>query len=247
MLSVQLEHDPYLGLLHLGRIHSGTLSVNDTIWAIDSDSTIIHDANRSTDNLRLDPPNRFALLGQRGHESDIPIHPPMVLNYVWGAPKAVSIPDEDNPGKWLEPVEECHIVVKDQYAGTVVEKLTLRKGMIANTGKGERGSLVSMVTGHINPCLKKQWTNFRTVMADAKVVLEAPRVMMLEEMLIYMSEKEVVEITPKSLQLPFGSILMIYFLEHQRCWKGYGALLASDAAYFVGLTARLAGDELEGA
>ncbi|XP_006457696.1 hypothetical protein AGABI2DRAFT_114743 [Agaricus bisporus var. bisporus H97] len=127
MLSVQLEHDPYLGLLHLRCIHSGTLSVNDTIWAIDSDSTIIHDANRSTDNLRLDPANRFALLRQRRHErptADAVVafyvsasyskrFVERVLNYVWGAPKAVLTPDEDNPGKWLEPVEECQIVVKD--------------------------------------------------------------------------------------------------------------------------------------
>jgi GTP-binding protein len=239
-----------------------------------------------------------------------------------GAPKAVLIPDPEDAGKWLEPVEECSIVVKDEYAGSVVEKLTLRKGIlvsyepasngggngatddfvkivvdipsrgllsylagefktdvhgqgtlnhifkgyepfkggqIANTGRGERGSLVSMVNGtssgyamaplqargvmfiepntqgqislhyitdssnssyaivvypgmiigetnkpqtlHVNPCLKKQLTNFRTVMADDKVVLGSPRIMGLEEMLGYMSEDEMVEITPKCVRL----------------------------------------------
>ncbi|KAF7778939.1 hypothetical protein Agabi119p4_3284 [Agaricus bisporus var. burnettii] len=150
MLSVQLEHDPYLGLLHLGRIHSGTLSVNDTIWAIDSDSTIIHDANRSTDNLRLDPPNRFALLGQRGHESDIPIHPPMYPQRSLNQRRIKHGRGVLHLGVLLDTLRregfelcvggtesECQIVVKDQYAGTVVEKLTLRKGMIANTGRGE--------------------------------------------------------------------------------------------------------------
>jgi predicted membrane GTPase involved in stress response len=35
MLTVQIENDPYLGVLYLGRIHSGTLSLGDTLWAID--------------------------------------------------------------------------------------------------------------------------------------------------------------------------------------------------------------------
>lgn len=56
-------------------------------------------------------------------------------------------------------------------------------------------------TLHVNPCLKKQLTNFRTVMADDKVVLGSPRVMGLEEMLSYMGEDERVEITPKSVRL----------------------------------------------
>lgn len=36
MLTVQIESDPYVGVLYLGRIYSGTVRVGDTLWAIDS-------------------------------------------------------------------------------------------------------------------------------------------------------------------------------------------------------------------
>lgn len=51
-----------------------------------------------------------------------------------GPPRAVMKPDpERNPkgdarGAMLEPIEECTIHVKEEYAGTVVQKLTMRKG-----------------------------------------------------------------------------------------------------------------------
>jgi len=35
MLTVQIESDPYVGVLYLGRIHSGNVSIGDTLWAID--------------------------------------------------------------------------------------------------------------------------------------------------------------------------------------------------------------------
>ena len=35
MHTVQIESDPYVGILLLGRVHSGTLRVGDTLWALD--------------------------------------------------------------------------------------------------------------------------------------------------------------------------------------------------------------------
>lgn len=35
MLTVQIESDPYVGNLYLGRIQSGTLKLGDTLWALD--------------------------------------------------------------------------------------------------------------------------------------------------------------------------------------------------------------------
>lgn len=35
MLTIQIETDPYLGVLYLGRVQSGKLSIGDTLWAID--------------------------------------------------------------------------------------------------------------------------------------------------------------------------------------------------------------------
>ena len=60
-----------------------------------------------------------------------------------GPPKAVMIPDPDlNPqghkkGVWLEPIEECRVVVREEYAGGVVQKLTLRKGEMKSYESGD--------------------------------------------------------------------------------------------------------------
>jgi predicted membrane GTPase involved in stress response len=60
-----------------------------------------------------------------------------------GPPKAVMIPDPDlNPegrkkGLWLEPIEECTVVVREEYAGGVVEKLILRKGEMRSYESGD--------------------------------------------------------------------------------------------------------------
>jgi hypothetical protein len=60
-----------------------------------------------------------------------------------GPPKAVMIPDpERNPtgkshGAWLEPIEECTVFVKEEYAGGVVQKLTMRKGEMKSYDAGE--------------------------------------------------------------------------------------------------------------
>jgi predicted membrane GTPase involved in stress response len=36
MLTVQIESDPYVGVLYLGRVQSGVLRVNDVLWALDA-------------------------------------------------------------------------------------------------------------------------------------------------------------------------------------------------------------------
>jgi len=60
-----------------------------------------------------------------------------------GPPKAVMIPDHDlNPeghtkGAWLEPIEECTVVVREKYAGGVVQILTLRKGEMKSYESGD--------------------------------------------------------------------------------------------------------------
>ena len=45
-----------------------------------------------------------------------------------GPPKAVMIPDPDVKGGKLEPIESCTINVREEYAGKVIERLTMRKG-----------------------------------------------------------------------------------------------------------------------
>ncbi|KAH8833264.1 GTP-binding protein TypA [Flagelloscypha sp. PMI_526] len=207
------------------------------------------------------------------------------------APKAVMIPDPDDKFGKLEPIEECTIIVKDEWAGSVVQKLTMRKaemklyepaepgfskiimdvpargliGYMAGEFKndvhgegtinhifkgyekykgamdtGRNGALISMAAGetsayamyplqargtmfihpqtivypgmvigeanrnqdmYINPTVKKQLTNIRSAGADEKLVMASPRIMNMEESIAYMSDDEMVEITPKSVRL----------------------------------------------
>jgi predicted membrane GTPase involved in stress response len=39
----------------------------------------------------------------------------------------------------LEPVEECTIIVKEEFAGTVVQKLNIRKGVMISYDSGSHG------------------------------------------------------------------------------------------------------------
>ena len=48
-------------------------------------------------------------------------------------------PDPSRPGGKLEPIEECTVLVKEEYAGSVVQKLTLRKGEMVSYDTEEVG------------------------------------------------------------------------------------------------------------
>lgn len=52
-------------------------------------------------------------------------------------------PAGDTSGKkrWLEPIEECTVIVPEEYAGTVVQKLTMRKGEMISYDQAEGGTV----------------------------------------------------------------------------------------------------------
>jgi GTP-binding protein TypA/BipA len=60
-----------------------------------------------------------------------------------GPPKAVMIPDPDHKGPrtrtagMLEPIESCTISVREEFAGKVIEKLTMRKGEMHSYENGD--------------------------------------------------------------------------------------------------------------
>ncbi|KAG6884605.1 hypothetical protein C0993_009622 [Termitomyces sp. T159_Od127] len=413
MLTVQIESDPYVGMLYLGRIHTGILTVGDTVWAIDAEGTkvgegkvkkiyarkgleriekdaagageivsiagikngginitLVHaegwgeESPKPLPSTPIDPPtisifvhaNDSPLAGQEGTkltsqmirdriykeaETNVALtvlpgptseslelrgrgvlHLGVLLETLRregfelsvGPPKAIMIPDPDPSapkGRMLEPIEECTVLVKEEYAGSVVQKLTMRKGEMLSydadedgwvkvvmdipargligymagefkndvhgqgtinhifkayepyrgaIDTGRNGALISMAAGepsgyaiaplqargtmfinpggqgkapfpslptslltetynpavypgmvigessksldiYVNPCLKKQLTNIRSVNADEKIVLSSPRIMTLEEMLAYMGDDELVEITPANVRL----------------------------------------------
>ncbi|KAF5374138.1 hypothetical protein D9615_008881 [Tricholomella constricta] len=252
MLTVQIESDPYVGMLYLGRIHSGVLRVGDSVWAIDAEGnkvgdgkvkkiygrkglervekdvagageiisiagikngginiTLVHPegwseggpkplpvtaAAAAAQSSPIDPPtisifvhaNDSPLAGQEGTkltsqlireriykeaETNVALtvlpgptseslelrgrgvlHLGVLLETLRregfelgvGPPKAVMIPDPNvgGPGeqkRMLEPIEECTVLVKEQYAGSVVQKLTMRKGEMISYDAEEDG------------------------------------------------------------------------------------------------------------
>ncbi|KAG5642598.1 hypothetical protein DXG03_002496 [Asterophora parasitica] len=227
MLTVQLESDPYVGMLYLGRIHSGVLRLGDTVAAIDAEGkkvgegkvkkiygrkglertekdvagageivsvagikngginvTLVHaygwgeEGPQPLPSTPIDPPtisiflhaNDSPLAGQEGikltsqvirdriykeAETNVALtvlpgptseslelrgrgvlHLGVLLETLRregfelgvGPPKAVMRPNPDVPGGMLEPIEECTVLVREEYAGGVVQKLTMRKG-----------------------------------------------------------------------------------------------------------------------
>ena len=53
----------------------------------------------------------------------------------------------------------------------------------------------------VNVCKTKKLTNMRSSGADVMVTLQAPRIMTLEDSLEYISDDELVEITPKNIRI----------------------------------------------
>ncbi|KAF8970854.1 P-loop containing nucleoside triphosphate hydrolase protein [Flammula alnicola] len=250
MLTVQIEADPYVGMLYLGRIQSGILRIGDTLLALNADGekvgegkvkkifgrrglervekeaagageivsiagvkctnsgsgggggvnvTLVHpdgwgaEGPKALPTTPIDPPtisihvhaNDSPLGGREGTkltsqvireriykeaETNVALtvlpgptseslelrgrgvlHLGVLLETLRregfelsvGPPKAVMIPDpERNPegkerGAWLEPIEECTVVVREEYAGGVVQKLTMRKGEMRSYDAGD--------------------------------------------------------------------------------------------------------------
>ncbi|MCR5154680.1 MAG: translational GTPase TypA [Lachnospiraceae bacterium] len=59
--------------------------------------------------------------------------------YEFSVSKAEVIYKKDENGKKLEPIEECFIDVPDEFSGTVIDKLSQRKGELVSMGAGTGG------------------------------------------------------------------------------------------------------------
>ncbi|KAJ7294005.1 GTP-binding protein TypA [Mycena rebaudengoi] len=228
MITIQIESDPYVGTLYLGRVHSGVIRTGDALIAIDPEGNKVGEGRvkklyvrmgmdrterdeagageiisiagikgggvnvtlvsaeeknwpeggpKPLPSTPIDPPtisvvihaNSSPLAGSEGTKltsqvvkeriyrealtdvalSVLPgptsdcvevrgrgvLHLGILLETLRregfelqvGPPKAVLRKDPDT-GEMLEPIEECTIVVREEYAGGVVQKLTQRKG-----------------------------------------------------------------------------------------------------------------------
>lgn len=101
--------------------------------------------------------------------------------------KLVSMETGKTTGYALSMVEERgHLFVgvnEEVYEGMVI-------GECARSGEMD-----------VNPCKAKKLTNMRTTGAEEKVSLSPPKRMTVEEVISYMDEDEVIEVTPKSIRL----------------------------------------------
>ena len=53
----------------------------------------------------------------------------------------------------------------------------------------------------VNPCKKKQLTAIRSAGADEKLLLTPPKIFSLEEAIEFITDDELIEVTPKSIRL----------------------------------------------
>ena len=83
---------------------------------------------------------------------------------------------------------------EDRGVFFVVPKTRVYRGMIV--GECNRPQDIA-----VNVCKTKKLTNMRTATADVMVTLQAPRLMSLEECLEYISDDELVEITPENIRM----------------------------------------------
>mmetsp|Transcript_16645 Transcript_16645/g.22768 ORF Transcript_16645/g.22768 Transcript_16645/m.22768 type:complete len:353 (+) Transcript_16645:133-1191(+) len=101
--------------------------------------------------------------------------------------KLVSMESGKTTGYALTAVEERGVlfvgVGEDVYEGMVIGE---------NSKAGDLD---------VNPCKAKRLTNMRTTGAEEKVALSPPKRMTVEEVIAYMNDDEVLEITPKSVRL----------------------------------------------
>ncbi len=83
---------------------------------------------------------------------------------------------------------------EDRGVFFVVPKTKVYRGMII----GEANRLQDVV---VNICKTKKLTNMRSATADVMVTLQAPRLMSLEDCLEYISDDELVEVTPQNVRI----------------------------------------------
>ena len=101
--------------------------------------------------------------------------------------KLVSMETGKTTGYSLTAVEERGVlfvgIQEDVYEGMVIGE------------SGRSGEL------DVNPCKPKKLSNMRTTGAEEKVVLSPPKRMTVEEVIAYMDDDEVIEVTPKNIRL----------------------------------------------
>lgn len=91
---------------------------------------------------------------------------------------------------------------EDRGVFFITPKTKVYKGMII----GECNRLQDIA---VNICKKKQLTNMRSAGADVMVTLQAPRIMTLEDCLEYISDDELVEVTPINVRIRKANLIKL--------------------------------------
>ncbi|KAG5349217.1 hypothetical protein C0989_005224 [Termitomyces sp. Mn162] len=167
MLTVQIESNPYVGMLYVGCIHSGILCMGNVLWALDAEGQMVGKgkvkkifARKGLERIEKDAVGAGEIVSVAGVKNAGPppsqllklcrcgvLHLGILLEMLKkegfklavGPPKAVIIPDPDAEGRMLEPIEECTVLIREEYAGAVMQKLTIRKGEMVSYETDEEG------------------------------------------------------------------------------------------------------------
>lgn len=86
------------------------------------------------------------------------------------------------------------MAVEDRGILFIVPGTKVYEGMVVGVGNREQDI-------EINVCKKKHLTNMRSSTADETVKLKEPRILTLEEAIEFLSDDELVEVTPKSIRI----------------------------------------------
>ncbi|KAG5333223.1 hypothetical protein C0989_006054 [Termitomyces sp. Mn162] len=167
MLTVQIESDLYVGMLYVSHIHSGILCVGNVLWVLDVEGQTVGEGKvkkilmrKGLERIKKDAAGAGEIVSVAGVKNAGPppsellklcrcgvLHLGILLEMLRkegfklavGLPKAVIIPDPDVEGRMLEPIEECTVLIREEYVGAVVQKLTIRKGEMVSYETDEEG------------------------------------------------------------------------------------------------------------
>ncbi len=87
----------------------------------------------------MDSPDSFKVSGRGELHLSVLIENMRREGYEFAVSKAEVLYKKDENGKTLEPMELAYIDVPEEFSGTVIEKLSQRKGELQNMGKASGG------------------------------------------------------------------------------------------------------------
>ena len=244
-----IDYNEYVGRIGVGKVENGTIAVNQELTLLnhhDLDKrkkvkyiTSRHLRDRLYRELNTDVSLRvedtetteaFKVSGRGELHLSVLIENMRREGYEFAVSKPEVLYKTDERGKKLEPMEIAYVDVPEEFSGTVIQKLSERKGELqgmstASDGTvrlefhipsrgliGFRGEFLTSTkgTGIINTMFDgyapykgdfQYRKQGRSSSADDALKLTPPRVLSLEQAIDFIDQDELLEVTPESLRI----------------------------------------------